>query len=203
MTAEATADPNLLATDLADRLVLGGVPFRQAHEIVGKLVGLAAKRGVPLHQLEESEYLEASPVLKPAVIASTFNVATGLAARQAPGAPSAKECDEAAGDAGRSVSHEQERVFRLAGSRQRNPLRHPVFAGLSRARGHPIAARRRDSGWWPGARPAAVVAPRTPEGEIYSHSSGTRGGASGALGIPRRPGGRWGERILDPRDGLA
>jgi argininosuccinate lyase len=90
VTAEATADPNLLATDLADRLVLGGVPFRQAHEIVGKLVGLAAKRGVPLHQLEDNEYLEASPVLKPAVIASTFNVATGLAARQAPGAPSAK-----------------------------------------------------------------------------------------------------------------
>jgi argininosuccinate lyase len=90
VTAEATADPNLLATDLADRLVLGGVPFRQAHEIVGKLVALAAKRSLPLHRLKPEDYLDASPVLKPEVIASTFNVATGLAARQAPGAPSAK-----------------------------------------------------------------------------------------------------------------
>ncbi len=89
-TAQAAADPNLLATDLADRLVLGGVPFRQAHEIVGKLVALAAKRSVPLHRLEAKDYLDASPVLKPAVIASTFNVTTGLAARQAAGAPSAK-----------------------------------------------------------------------------------------------------------------
>ncbi len=90
VTAKATTDPNLLATDLADRLVLGGVPFRQAHEIVGKLVALAAKRGVPLHRLEPEEYRDASPVLQPAVITATFNVATGLAARQAPGAPSAK-----------------------------------------------------------------------------------------------------------------
>lgn len=90
VTRQATADPLLLATDLADRLVLGGVPFRQAHEIVGKLVALAAKKSVPLHQLEEADYLGASPVLKPAVIAATFNVTTGLAARQAPGAPSAK-----------------------------------------------------------------------------------------------------------------
>ena len=37
-TAQAAADPTLLATDLADRLVLGGVPFRKAHEIVGRLV---------------------------------------------------------------------------------------------------------------------------------------------------------------------
>jgi argininosuccinate lyase len=89
-TAGATADPNLLATDLADRLVLGGVPFRQAHEIVGKLVALSAKQGRPLHQLVAKDYQEASPVLTPAVIAATFNVTTGLAARQAPGAPSAK-----------------------------------------------------------------------------------------------------------------
>ena len=88
--AEAAADPNLLATDLADRLVLGGVPFRSAHEIVGKLVSLAAAKQLPLDQLNELDYAAASPVLTPAVIASTFDVASGLAARQAPGAPSAQ-----------------------------------------------------------------------------------------------------------------
>lgn len=89
-TAEATRDPNLLATDLADRLVLGGVPFRQAHEIVGRLVALAAKKRRPLHQLDAADFLAASPVLQPAVVASTFRVPTALAARKAPGAPSAK-----------------------------------------------------------------------------------------------------------------
>ena len=43
--ARAAADPNLLATDLADRLVLAGIPFRQAHEIVGKLVSACRSRG--------------------------------------------------------------------------------------------------------------------------------------------------------------
>lgn len=88
--AEATGDPNLLATDLADRLVLGGVPFRQAHEIVGKLVALAARTRRPLDRLEEAEYREASAVLTPEVIAATFDVRAGLAARQAPGAPSSR-----------------------------------------------------------------------------------------------------------------
>jgi len=37
-TQAAASDPMLLATDLADWLVKQGVPFRQAHEIIGKLV---------------------------------------------------------------------------------------------------------------------------------------------------------------------
>ena len=87
-TEEAASDPNLLATDLADRLVLGGVPFRSAHEIVGKLVALAGQKNVPLDQLTEADFLAASPVLTPEAVKSTFNTRSGLAARRAPGAPS-------------------------------------------------------------------------------------------------------------------
>ncbi len=87
-TEEAASDPNLLATDVADRLVLGGVPFRSAHEIVGKLVALAGQKDVPLDQLTEADFLAASPVLTPEVVKSTFNTRAGLAARRAPGAPS-------------------------------------------------------------------------------------------------------------------
>src|SRR5262249_51848370 len=36
--ARAVADPLLLATDLADYLVNRGVPFRKAHEIIGRAV---------------------------------------------------------------------------------------------------------------------------------------------------------------------
>src|SRR5262249_56111308 len=35
---EAAGDPLLLATDLAEALVREGVPFREAHEAVGRLV---------------------------------------------------------------------------------------------------------------------------------------------------------------------
>jgi len=88
--AAAASDPALLATDMADCLVLGGVPFRQAHEIVGKLVALAAEQGVPLDQLSAADFRKASPVLTPKAIKSTFHLPTGLAARKAAGAPSAK-----------------------------------------------------------------------------------------------------------------
>ncbi len=36
--------------------MLGGVPFRSAHEIVGKLVALAAKKQVPLDKLTEADF---------------------------------------------------------------------------------------------------------------------------------------------------
>ena len=86
----AASDPLLLATDLADRLVGGGVPFRQAHEIVGKLVARAQESGVPLNRMPSAEFLAASPVLTPDVVASTFDLGSALAARLATGAPSPK-----------------------------------------------------------------------------------------------------------------
>lgn len=39
------------ATDLADYLVNKGLAFRDAHEVVGKLVAVAVKKGVDLHEL--------------------------------------------------------------------------------------------------------------------------------------------------------
>ncbi|MEN9663073.1 MAG: argininosuccinate lyase [Verrucomicrobiota bacterium] len=49
--AAAVADPALLATDLADYLVIQGVPFREAHHAVGAVVRLAEKKQVPLNRL--------------------------------------------------------------------------------------------------------------------------------------------------------
>ena len=49
--AAAVADPALLATDLADYLVLKGVPFREAHHAVGAVVRLAEEHAVALDQL--------------------------------------------------------------------------------------------------------------------------------------------------------
>src|SRR6185503_14171887 len=43
---------HLCATDLADLLVTRGVPFREAHHIVGGLVRAAEERGIELSELE-------------------------------------------------------------------------------------------------------------------------------------------------------
>ncbi len=53
--AAAASDPALLATDLADYLVGKGMPFRQAHHVVGAVVALAEKSGKPLNQLTLAE----------------------------------------------------------------------------------------------------------------------------------------------------
>src|SRR5258706_4322180 len=53
--AAASSDPALLATDLADYLVRRGMPFRQAHHIVGAVVALAETRGKKLNELTLAE----------------------------------------------------------------------------------------------------------------------------------------------------
>jgi len=50
------------ATDLADYLAKKGVPFREAHEIVGQAVLYAIKQGKPLSELSLAEYSQWSPV---------------------------------------------------------------------------------------------------------------------------------------------
>lgn len=50
--------PELLATDLADYLVEDGIPFREAHHIVGRLVGEAAKKGTDFLSLGDDSWNE-------------------------------------------------------------------------------------------------------------------------------------------------
>jgi argininosuccinate lyase len=61
--AAAAADETLAATDLADLLVRRGVPFREAHGIVGRLVRASLERGRRLSELTEEELRELAPTL--------------------------------------------------------------------------------------------------------------------------------------------
>ena len=54
-------DDTLLATDLADYLVRRGLPFREAHRLLGKAILLSEKRGKKLGQLEYADYQAISP----------------------------------------------------------------------------------------------------------------------------------------------
>ena len=53
--AEAAADPMLLATDLAEILVRSGVPFRDAHEVVGQIVGHCTRKQIDLRSLSHAD----------------------------------------------------------------------------------------------------------------------------------------------------
>jgi argininosuccinate lyase len=52
----AAIDAAMLATDLADYLVVRGTPFREAHSIAGRAVRVAAEKGVSLEQLSLNEW---------------------------------------------------------------------------------------------------------------------------------------------------
>ena len=83
----AASDPNLLATDLAEYLVKKGMPFREAHEIVGKLVSDATDKGTKLNTIALAGLKKLSPLFD-VDVANVFDVRRSLAARRAIGAPS-------------------------------------------------------------------------------------------------------------------
>ncbi|KAB2671402.1 MAG: argininosuccinate lyase [Verrucomicrobia bacterium] len=87
---KAAADPLLLATDLADYLVKKGMPFRQAHHVVGAVVGLSEKWGKPLDQLTVAEFRDIDPAFGPDV-ASVFKLGKAMARRRITGAPGTTE----------------------------------------------------------------------------------------------------------------
>jgi len=87
--AEAVADWNLLATDLADYLVKQGVPFRKAHEIIGKTVALCLERKTGFADLSLEDFRKLSPAFKKDVF-DVLDVKKSINAREAMGAPSTK-----------------------------------------------------------------------------------------------------------------
>ena len=81
--AEALDDATL-ATDLADYLVRRGVPFRQAHEIVGRLVRQAAESGVALCDLP-LEAFQAAHAAFAADVYAVFDLRRSVEARNVTG----------------------------------------------------------------------------------------------------------------------
>jgi len=59
----AAIDPSMFATDVADVLVRAGIPFREAHGMVGEAVKLADETGRGIHQLSTKEWDAIIPTL--------------------------------------------------------------------------------------------------------------------------------------------
>jgi argininosuccinate lyase len=84
--SDALKDGFLLATDLADYLVDKGVPFREAHHIVGAVVGHCVLHGKRLEDLDLETYRSISEHFDNQVF-SALDVTRSLARRNLPGGP--------------------------------------------------------------------------------------------------------------------
>ena len=80
----ASANPALLATEAADYLVKKGVPFRQAHDLVGKLLREAERQGKPWTQLSLEDFRGISPAFD-ADVTDALQLAAALHSKSVPG----------------------------------------------------------------------------------------------------------------------
>lgn len=82
------------ATDVADYLVGKGIPFRDAHSIVGQLVLMCIERGIPLDDLPLEDYRRLSPAFDEDIY-STISLDTCVNKRLTIGAPGRQAMQQA------------------------------------------------------------------------------------------------------------
>jgi argininosuccinate lyase len=83
------------ATDLADYLVRKGLPFRDAHEVVGRAVALCGAQGCDLADLSLEELRRFTPLIE-ADVTAVLTVEGSIAARNHPGGTAPERVAEAA-----------------------------------------------------------------------------------------------------------
>jgi argininosuccinate lyase len=80
----AASNPALFATDAADYLVHRGVPFRQAHDLVGKVLREAERQNKPWTQLSLEDVQQISPHFETDFLQNP-SVETAIASKSVPG----------------------------------------------------------------------------------------------------------------------
>ena len=88
--AQAVAHDFSNATDLADYLVRKGLPFRQAHEVVGKCVAYAIEKGKFLLEIPIEEYKQFSDLFESDLL-TALDPANRVEARRSYGGPAFSE----------------------------------------------------------------------------------------------------------------
>ena len=84
--AKAASDPALLATDLADYLVRKGLPFRQAHHVVGAVVAAAERRGKQINEMDIASLQKIDSHFD-SDVATIFDLKKAMTRREMAGAP--------------------------------------------------------------------------------------------------------------------
>jgi argininosuccinate lyase len=88
--ARAANDASMLATELADYLVRKGVPFRQAHHAVGRVVALAEQSGKSIGELSIVEFQSINKTFGPDTL-EALQLKKALANRSLVGAPGTQQ----------------------------------------------------------------------------------------------------------------
>jgi len=91
--AAAASDPALYATDLAEYLVKKDLPFREAHETVGRLVAESSAAGKALNKIPLEEMRKISPLFEKDVF-ELFDARQAIAKRSAAGGPALERLKE-------------------------------------------------------------------------------------------------------------
>jgi argininosuccinate lyase len=99
--AQAMKTDYMLATDLADYLVRKGMPFREAHGVVGRLSEYAVSKGKNFRELEMEEYHKFSPLFGEDVYEITLE--SSVAARNVAGGTSPRQVEIALKEAKRLI----------------------------------------------------------------------------------------------------
>jgi len=89
----AVQDPLLLATDLADLFVERGIPFREAHHLVGRLVAKAEHFGVPLDSLSDAHAQALDERIEPGW-QKVFDLERAMKSRNRTGMPGPREVEK-------------------------------------------------------------------------------------------------------------
>ncbi|MGI8426892.1 MAG: argininosuccinate lyase [Actinomycetota bacterium] len=90
---KATAGGLAGATDLAEQLVMQGVPFRTAHEAVGNLVAIATSQGKGLEDCSAAELAKAHPGLEMSML-RLLDARTSVNARNSHGGTAPERIEE-------------------------------------------------------------------------------------------------------------
>jgi argininosuccinate lyase len=94
---EGAHDPALLATEAAHYLVRRGLPFRQAHEVVGQLVREGERRGTSWAELPLTELKKFSPLFEED-LREALTLEAALASRDVPGGTAPSRVRQALAD---------------------------------------------------------------------------------------------------------
>ncbi len=105
--AQAAGDPMLLATDLAEALVREGVPFREAHEAVGKIVAHCLSNQLDLRGLTRQD-LRAFHEAFPTGADELLSLERALEERALPGGTARVRVTEALDAAERELAEERQ-----------------------------------------------------------------------------------------------
>ena len=113
--AQMAVSGHATATEIADYLVEGGAPFREAHEIAGRVVAAAIAAGVELRELTDGQLRAIDSRLGPE-LRERLTAESSVARRDVPGGTAPRRVRLAIADAQGRVDLERGRLRELAAS---------------------------------------------------------------------------------------